>query len=105
MHTVFPVFVAAGINFFFEIDFSQPAQPTAHSCPYYTASAGTIKGRLLLKGGYKYREYGTQKQKRGIQTSSLYRQLGVYVASMAYCQPKNKIDYIQINLKFYLVVK
>ena len=57
--TVFPVIVAAVINFFSEMDFSRPAQPTAHFCPHYTASAVTIGGRLLLKGGYKYRKYGS----------------------------------------------
>ena len=51
--------MAAVINFFSEMDFSRPAQPTAHFCPHYTASAVTIEGRLLLKGGYNYREYGT----------------------------------------------
>ena len=56
--TVFPVIVAAAINFFFEMDFSQPAQPTAHFGPYYTASAAIIEGRLLLQGGRNHREYG-----------------------------------------------
>ena len=57
--TVFPVIVAAAINFFFEMDFSQPAQPTAHFGPYYTASAAIIEGRLLLQGGHNHREYGS----------------------------------------------
>ena len=40
------------------MDFSQPAQPTAHFRPYYTAGAAIIEGRLLLQGGHNHREYG-----------------------------------------------
>ena len=44
--TVFPVIVAAGLNFSFEMDFSQPAQPTAHT---------KLPVRVQLKGGYYHR--------------------------------------------------
>ena len=41
--TVFPVFVAAVIIIFFEMDFRQPALPTAHTI---------LPVRVQLKGGY-----------------------------------------------------
>ena len=46
--TVFPVIVAA-VLIFFQNEFQSAC--TAHG-PYYTASAVTIEGRLLLQGGY-----------------------------------------------------
>ena len=42
-NTVFPVIVAAVLNFFFEMVFSQPVQPTAQAI---------LPVRLQSKGGY-----------------------------------------------------
>ena len=54
--TIFPVIVAVVLNFFFKMDFSQPAQPTARTIlPVWLQLKG---GYILSQGGYNHRKYG-----------------------------------------------
>ena len=73
--------VAVGPNFFFEKKVSKNHKmrflmkgiylKTAVLITFFEKEcAGTIEGRLLLKGGYKYREYGTLYMLKTINISS-----------------------------------